>query len=462
MPTVQLTDRMMLAVDSTDTPQQIALLCTLRKPAGAPEDYVQRLADRLREFRTFAAPFNYRLAQHRLRSLLPSYQVLDDDEIDLDFHLRLDALARPGDQRQLNELVSRMHSHPLDPTRPMWEFHLIDGLEDNRFAVYSKMHHAMMDGVGASRRLQRMFTTDGDDQDLRAPWTIGPDVTRSAPASAGMASRVAGLAVSVTRNTKMLGGLARAGAGIVADALPHTDSDLAVVFKVPASILNGPIGRHRTIATQSFDFERIRAVAKAAEVTVNETFLAISAGALRRYLADLGELPATSLTVGAPVNVREDATADITNAFTMTAMKLFTDIDDPADRIAAIHRSSTLAKGRLVKLTKPVAKNYPALFLTPFAAGNVLGVAGHTPPPFNVMISNIPGPIEPQYWAGAPLEVVYPIGPVYHGSRMFIASFSGSSKFGIAINADRNSIPHLQRLADYMTDALDELELAVL
>ena len=143
----------------------------------------------------------------------------------------------------------------------------------------------------------------------------------------------------------------------------------------------------------------------------------------------------------------------------MTVMKLCTDVADPVERLAAIRRSSTLAKDSLSRLDRSVVENQAALFMGPFIAQQLTPLAGHLPPPYNVSVSNVPGPIEPQYLAGARLESLAPLALIYHGVGLFIAAFTISGAFTIGFVGDRDSLPHLQRLAVYTGEALQELEL---
>jgi WS/DGAT/MGAT family acyltransferase len=454
MPEVKVADRLFLATESTHTPQHVAALGIFRAPEGAGEEFVARLADRFRTARGFAPPFNFRLAHPRLRAIAPSWTVLDDRDIDLDFHFRHNALPRPAGQRELGQLVSRLHSRALDPTKPLWELHLIEGLEDDRFALYFKVHHALMDGIGGVQRFTGMVTPDPDDRELRPIWTIGPR-RRARTNGAGSAIRRA------LGATKLTAGLADVAMRMTREALRPSSDARAIPFAVPRSIINGPIGQQRRVATQSFDFARIRALSTRAGVTVNDVFLGICAGGLRRYLEEPGELPDRSLTAGTPVSVRSGGDDTRTNAFTMTVMRLGTDIADPATRLAEIHRSSTVAKRDLARLDPAVIENHAALFMGPFIAQQFTPLAGHLPPPYNVSISNVPGPSEPQYLAGARLESLAPLALIYHGVALFIAAFTISGSFTIGFIGDRDSLPHLQRLAVYTGDALDELERAV-
>lgn len=445
MPGVGLADRLFLTAESADTPQHVAALGIFAPPPDAGEDFVTRLAERFRATRGFQPPFNYRL--RGLRAVAPSWQILGDDEIDLDFHFRHNALPRPGGQRELGQLVSRLHSRPLDDTKPLWELHLIEGLDDGRFAYYFKVHHALMDGIGGVQRFTGMVTPDPADDELRPIWTVGP---RRRARHGGSASLLGGV--------RLAAGLTKAAAGIGRGLVAPGDAPPASPFAAPRTILNGRVGQQRRVATQSYEFARIRAAAQAAGVTVNDVFLAICAGGLRRYLAELGELPDAGLVAGTPVSVRVGDDDASTNAFTMTVMKLATDVADPLERIAAIQTSSTRAKERLGAMHKSVAENQAALFMGPFVAQQLTPFAGRLPPPYNVSVSNVPGPLEPQYLVGARLESLAPLALLYHGVGLFIAAFTISGTFTLGFVGDRDSLPHLQRLAVYTGEALESLE----
>jgi WS/DGAT/MGAT family acyltransferase len=458
MPEVRIADRLFLAAESPQTPQHVAALGIFRAPKGAGEEFVSRLASGLRRVAEFAPPFNYRLAHPRLKAIAPSWTVLDDADIDLDFHFRRNALPRPAGEWELDQLISRLHSRPLDPARPLWELHLIEGLEGNRFALYFKVHHSLMDGLGGVQRFTRMVTSDPDDQELRPIWAIGP---RRRPRTNGTASALRGAASSASGAARLTVGLAAVSLRTTREAVRPTSDARALPFAAPRSIINGRIGRQRRTATLTLDFNRIRALATAADVTVNDVLLAICAGGLRRYLKELGELPDRSLSAGTPVSVRAGGDQDSANAFTMTVMRLRTDLPDPLARLAAIHQSSTLAKRDLARLDKAVIENQAALFMGPFIAQQFTPLAGHLAPPYSVSISNVPGPSEPQYLAGARLESLAPLALIYHGVALFIAAFTISGTFTLGFVGDGDLLPHLQRLAVYTGEEVEELEAAL-
>ena len=245
------------------------------------------------------------------------------------------------------------------------------------------------------------------------------------------------------------------------DTILPADEAIATPYTAPGTILNGQIGQQRRVATQTIEFDRVRAVADRAGVTVNDVLLAICAGGIRRYLLELELLPSSGLIAGTPISVRVGSGDQTANAFTTATMKLYSGIADPLKRLEAINRSSSRTKRSMQRLSKPVAENFGALFMTPFLAGNLVGLAGRVRPPFNVIISNVPGPIEHQYLVGSKLEAMYPLALGYHGMRLFIASLTVSGTMRLGFVADRDALPHLERLALYTGTAFAELEQAL-
>ena len=463
-PSAGLADRFFLFQETVDRPQHVGAIATFRLPADAEPDYVPELVRGFRDQRHVEPPFNYRLRAPSLSRLLPSYVELADDEVDLDYHFRNSTLPEPGGERELGVLISRLHSRALDLRRPLWEIHLIDGLAGGRFTIYFKVHHALMDGIGGVRKLQGMLTEDPHDTALRALWTIGP---RRAPAAesgpalldlAGLVRTAGGLARTAGGVARTAGGLARAGASLLGQGMRPADDGSATPYRLPPSRLNGRIGQQRRVATQAIEFERVQALADTAGVTINDVFLAICAGGLRRYLDELGDLPERGLIAGTPVSVRGGEGDDANNRFTMTVMRTYTDIDDPVERLQAIHDSSDETKRTLRDLPDPVAENYLALVMGPYVAQNLAGVAGYLKPPYNLIISNVPGPLEQQYLAGSELEAIYPFALLFHGMALFIAALTVSGKLALGFIGDRDRLPHLQRLAVYTGEAFDELE----
>jgi WS/DGAT/MGAT family acyltransferase len=229
----------------------------------------------------------------------------------------------------------------------------------------------------------------------------------------------------------------------------------------PRSVLNGRIREKRRFATQQFSLERIRAVGKAADATINDVVLAICAGALRRFLLERGELPGRSLTAGIPVSVRPNDDEGTGNAITFIIATLGTDIAKPAERLKAIKASVAHAKAHVQSLPKQAMDQYTMLLMAPTLVTMLSGTGGRVPPMFNVTISNVPGPDKPLYFRGAELLATYPASIVQHGLALNITcqSYAGSMNFGFT--GCHATVPSMQKLAVYSADALAELEDAI-
>jgi WS/DGAT/MGAT family acyltransferase len=449
------TDRAWLVADRHDMPLHVGALVVFSPPETDGPDFVRTMVARFKETQTFARPFNQRLRSSS--RLVPSWKVLADDEIDLDYHLRHSALPRPGGERELGVLVSRLHSRPLDFTRPLWELHVIEGLEDGKFALYGKVHHSVMDGVGGARRFASMLSSDPEDDSGLPVWAIGAKKKGVAKKERPRISLLRKVSETVT----VTGAFAMATAEVAGQALRRPGDGVATLFGAPRSVLNEQITQQRRVATQSFELARIKRVAKAAGGTVNDVFLSVCASALHRYLDEIGELPGESLTAGTPVSVRDPEDTTPGNAFSMVLVDLYTQLTDPLERFRGIAHSSAVAKENLKRQHKTVADNYAVLLFGPFIAELLTRTAGKTRPPCNIIISNVPGPTGPPlYFHGAKLEHLYPLSLVFDGSAVNITAFSAGDRFNVGIVGCRDALPHLQRLAVYHGEALDELEAA--
>lgn len=457
---LKINDAAWLLAESRNTPMHVGMLATFSMPEDADECYLEDMINEWREVRTFRPPFNYVLQGMGP----PRWKELPDDKIDVDYHLRHSAVPSPGGERALGVLVSRLHTQRLDRRYPLWECHVIEGVEEGKWSLYMKVHHSQVDGVGGLRLARRMFSVDPDAREMLPPWAVGT----SGPDQSGIErSQSKGVA-------KVEGGfdpLATArSAGSVAKSLTKTftesltgfgDPGRAVPFRAPKSLLNQRIHAPRRFATQNYDIERMRAVAKAAGGSMNDVFLAICGGALRRYLSELGALPEHTLTANVPVSVRPEGGANVGNAITFLYAALGTDVEDPVERVQAVRASTQQAKRRLPEAGGPMMDAYTAVLMGPFLVPAVLGVGGRGPTDANLVISNVPGLREPRYFNGSRLEAYFPLSLLFHGQALNITGVSNDKMFCIGYTGCRDTLPHLQRIAVYSGEALEELEAAV-
>jgi diacylglycerol O-acyltransferase len=456
MAIMPVTDAMFLLAESREHPMHVGGLQLFELPEDAGQDYVSEL------YRSLLTEVDVRpLFRRRPMNPVGSLGQIawaNDGDLDLEYHVRLSALPRPGRVRELLELTSRLHGSLLDRHRPLWEFTVIEGLEGRRFATYNKVHHALLDGVSALRLLQSSFSEDPAERGMRPIWSpkmrtsTTPKPTVEAPPFAGV--RAAAAAV------KDLATLGPTALKVINDAFREQSSALS--FKAPRSMFNVPITGARRFAAQDWSLERIKTVRRAAGgATLNDIMLAMCAGALRRYLIEHDALPDKPLVSAIPMSLRTDSSSMGGNAVGIILCNLATDVEDPVTRLGLIRESMQKGKQVYHGMSQLQVTALSAIPMAPLAIATIPGALRITPPAFNVLISNVPGPRNSLYWNGARLTGVYPLSIPYEGQALNITvtSYDGNLQFGLT--GCRRSVPHLQRLLAHLEDSLAELEKAM-
>ncbi len=449
------TDAFFLQVERPESPMHIANLVRLKLPRGKGQGEILNLVEQMRQHPVSQPPFNYRLAKKALSGLSPAWTI--EPDIDIDYHVRHSALPQPGGERELAVLISRLHSIPLDRSRPLWECHVIEGFADGSFALYVKMHHALIDGVAGARMLQRTMSTKPDKGEVTPFWALPPEPRRAREAELESPLKLFlkefGLQLgSLPKVTGSLAKLFRAGAN---KDLPG----LVAPYSAPECVLNGPIGQQRRVSTQQFDLADIKAVAKASGGTLNDVVMAICSGALRSYLSELGELPREPLIAQVPVSIRPEGDEDGGNAISSLLASLATHSSDPAERFALIQASMRDGKTLLGRMSKTELANYSALLMAPFAVGQMIGIGNRQRRPmYNIVLSNVPGPRERLYMGEAQIISSQPVSLVFQGQALNITIFSYAETLNIVYTACRRSLPHVQHLVAYAEEAFEELQ----
>jgi diacylglycerol O-acyltransferase / wax synthase len=450
---VTISDSIFLAAESRESMMHVGALLPLTIPKGAPPDFLRDVANELRDGGTVHSPWNQKLRNPNMLSS-PRQRWVDDEDFDMDYHVRRSGLPSPGGERELGVLVSRLHSVQMDFHRPLWELNIIEGLENNRFALYCKVHHSLIDGYTAMKVMSDSFTTDPDDLDLpfffHRPRSSRPTVGEPVATFSSLVAMIRENAGGTPSFLRALKGLGK--------ALRGQDADLAVPLRAPKTIFNRRISRNRRFATQSYALARLKAVAKASGGTLNDVAMSLCGSALRRQLGDLNALPDKPLIAMLPVNLRPADDPGGGNAVGAILASLATHIADPIDRLQAVIASTKRAKAQLEGMPRSTILQYSALLLAPLPIQLATGFAGRMRPAFNVVISNVPGPKEYRYFRGARLEAAYPLSIPFHGYGLNITlnSYAGTLNFGFI--GCRDAMPRLQRLAVFAGDALEELE----
>ena len=448
-----LQDRMFLLADTRETPMHVGGLQVFGIPPRTPAHFVARLYDEMRAHPVSVPPLNYRLAGGLAAKVLPSWEVADD--VDLDYHFRHSALPSPGGERELGELVSRLHSNHMDLSRPLWEYHLISGLAGRRFAIYTKLHHAMFDGAAGMRLMN--FSTDPATS-FGPPFWADPSRRRDEP-EARPSPLLEWLPALVEDEVKSLPSLVRGLAATAGAAIGvGAPADLTSIAEAPRTLFNVRVGAQRRVATYAVRLARLQAVGKVTGATVNEVLLAVCSGALRRYLMERDALPVESLISAVPMALHHEQGAKAGNAVTCLNARLGTDIEDVRQRFETICRTSAAGKAQLRGMTRTAAMHFATLLSVPLLVSWLPGMDRLIGPQSNLLISNVPGPREQLYFHGAGMLAHYPVSQVGHGMALNITviSYAGGLYFGFVACPD--AVPSVQRLAVHMEAAMQELE----
>lgn len=446
-------DSAFLIQEAREHPMHVGGLQLYHLPAGADEDYVGDLYRELLSYRDVAPLFAQR--PRAPVGSVGNFWWQTETNVDIEYHVRRSALPRPGRIRELLELVSRLHGSLLDRHRPLWEYHLIEGLPDTRFATYVKCHHALADGITLTRKVLQACSIDPDARDNPPMWSPSGQSKTPKPQRRAVnpldTFRSAGNALmDFPGMGSMLFEYGRAAIKDQTAVLPYT---------APRSMFNRPISGSRRVAAQSWDIARVLRVGKARGVTLNDVVLAMSAGALRRYLLANDALPDDPLIASVPVSLRTSgAGGEEGNAITFVLVNLATHLADPEARLEAITSS--------MRATKAVMADRSGLQMAAMGVVTAIGPSALTripgsssaPPPYNVLISNVPGPRERLYWNGAELEAIYPLSIPTENQALNITCLSYADHLEFGIVGCRLAVPKLQRLLEYLEDSLQELE----
>lgn len=402
----------------------------------------------------------YRVAEGPLGLDLP--WLVDDDDLDLEFHVRHSALPSPGGRRELDELVGRLWSYPLDRSKPLWEMWFIEGLEGGRVGLLTKIHHCLVDGVSGAGVSEILFDL------TRQPRTPPDPPPERIPARAPRPEiRLLGGAVDLAVKTpyRVLRLVDQTVRQQVATR-GHRERPPGY-FEAPATRFNTTIGQQRRFAATRVSLDRVKRVKDAYGVKVNDVILALVAGALRSYLAD--ELPDRPLVAQVPVSTRTGPGGPPTatgNALSSMTVSLPTDVADPGDRLRAVYRGSQAAKQRAETVSahqsQPLTETTPPGLFRLAARAYTASRLGENVPPINLVVSNVPGPTVPLYADGAVVEEFTPLGPLLMDVGLNVTCFSyrGWVDFGLVSTPDIAG--DLDVLADAIEPALAELEAASL
>jgi diacylglycerol O-acyltransferase / wax synthase len=462
-------DASFLALETANATGHVGGVCVL-DPSAAPRPLtLARLTEVLAQRLPLVPVLRQKLLNVPLGLDQPYW--IDDADFDIEYHIREIALPRPGSEAQLTEQVSRLHARPLDRSRPLWEIYLITGLAKRRAAVYTKIHHAAIDGASGAELLTVLLDLSPDGRELpevkpfRPQQPPGP-VTLAAMAAARLAWRPVQTVRITNELVRLLPTLAPAAGAVVGGLLGLGRGDGGVIpsasGRAPATPFNKPITPHRRLAVRSVDLATVKTVKTAFGVSVNDVVMAMCAGALRRWLSDHQALPDPPLIAMIPVSVRDPASKGaMGNKVSAMLATLPTHVTEPGERLEVVHAATKIAKAQQAAIPQGLVdqiSDFAPPALTARAARVVFATGLlHRVPPFNLCISNVPGPNVPVYLCGAKLLAHYPVSVITDGQGLNITlvGYLGQLHFGLV--ACRELVPDIETLASYLVDELELL-----
>ena len=376
---------------------------------------------------------------------------IEDPGFDIEYHVRHIALPAPGDWRQLCIQVARLHSRPMDLTKPLWEFVIVEGLDNipglpkGSFALVAKVHHAAIDGMSGVEMSSAIhdLTPDKANKYDDADWK--PE------AKPGIGELlISGYFNTLRQPMRYMETVARTVPGLtrLANEIRKGDVSIAGARTPPKTRFNAPVSSHRVFDAASFPLADVRAIKNAVPgATVNDAILAIIGGGLRRYLIDKSELPDTNLTAMAPISVRHEGEKEaLGNLVAAMVVSLGTHIADPLERLAHIHTDAVNSKGMTNAVGARTLSDYSQLIPSGLAGLGArlytkLGAANAHAPVFNVVATNVPGSRVPLYFAGAKMVKMFGLGPIFDSMGLINTIYSYVDEIAISFTCDRDMMP---------------------
>ncbi len=492
-------DASFLYLETPEMPMHVGSMAIFRLPDGYKGNFFEEFKAMIASRLHIAPILKARLEKAPLDIDHPSW--VEDDQFDIDRHIFRASLPEPRDRATLERIVGWMHAKLLNRARPLWEFYVFEGMKDNEIGLYSKMHHACIDGGAGAALTSMIYDVTPVPRQVEPPaarkvaqeprdiaanlidsyqalWTQPFDAT-AAPKSLELPRTGKSDLGSILFDNAMfqietavkfassVPTVLKSLSDVVGKISDPKSRDSLVSMASPPTILNKTISSERSFAGVSISLSRAKALAKASGGKLNDVVLALSSGVVRRYLISQGGLPNKSLTAAVPISLREEGNADANNQVFGMICSIATNIDDPKTRLETIIAQSTKSKemshplralmpqvSNLSMLGAPIVTQILALLYSRSNLSDVL------PPAANITVSNVPGPRQTLYAAGAELLHIFPVSISTHGIALNITVQSYRDQLDFGFIAGANIIPHVQVLCDMLPEEFDALEAA--
>lgn len=384
---------------------------------------------------------------------------IEDPDFDLEAHVLRAELPRPADMEALARFVGELASSPLDRSRPLWEMHVVEEMDDGSVAVVTKLHHSFMDGGAGSEVMASIFDLDPEGDEI-APATE-PWVPEPVPSPWRLLTESVGGAME---RTLRLPGMAMDAGRSVLDSVQAIRNRRASFGPplAPSTPFNGSLGSQRSVAFARGSLDSVKAVKEAFGVTVNDVILAGTTSALRTELLDRDALPDRALIAMCPVSERQSGEIDFSNRISTLPVPLPVHLGDPLERLEALHDFTLDAKDLHRAMGPGVLQQWagvvpPVLLRAGSRAYTASGLARFLPPVFNLIVSNVPGPPVPLYLAGARVTHLFPLGPLFEGSGLNITLMSHDDVIDIGLITCASMLEDPEVLGQHLVDGIEEL-----
>ena len=453
-------DSAFLHLETAEMPMHVGSLHRYQMPEGYKGTWYEDVRDHLSKRLHLAPVFTRKLALMPFDLANPVW--IEDDDIDLDYHIRRTVLPKPGTQEQLEALAARLHSSLLDRSRPLWEFYVIEGLADGTMGFYTKVHHAAIDGQAGVALGNAMLDITPVPRSVKPP-----RARRTHRYQLGVAELLGAALSNTLQQVRMVGKLVLPlGKALVASARESIAErrvglgSLRKLLKMPPPTpFNVSITNQRVFAALSLPLDEAKRLGKAHGASINDLVLWLCATALREYLKESRELPAASLVAGVPVSLRAEGDTRMNNQVTMSLVELATHEKDPLQRLQKIRAATASMKNTMGAFGELIPTDFPSPG-APWLLSGLASLYGRSGLAdrirvANVAISNVPGSPLPLYMAGAKMLDYYPVSIAAHGVALNITvqSYMGQLCFGLI--ACRRAVPDLRDIATQMKRAFD-------
>src|ERR1700742_4747964 len=490
-------DASFLYLETPEMPMHVGSMAIFRLPEGYQGDFFEEFKEMIASRLHLAPILKSRLEKAPLDIDHPSW--VEDDQFDIDRHIFRASLPAPRDRATLERIVGWMHAKLLNRARPLWEFYVFEGMKDNEIGLYSKMHHACIDG-GAGAALTSMIyditpvprkvepptakaKVGQEPRDIAANLLDAYQALWSQPLDAAAAAKNIELPrsgksdigsilfdnamyqiESAVRFAGNIPTMLKSVSDVIGKVSDPKSRDSLASMASPPTILNKSISSERSFAGVSISLSRAKALAKLSRGKLNDVVLALSSGVVRRYLLQNGALPNKSLTAAVPISLREEGNAEANNQVFGMICAIATSVEDPKARLETIIAQSTKSKemshplralmpqvSNISMLGAPILVQILALLYSRSSLSDVL------PPAANITVSNVPGPRQTLYAAGAELLHIFPVSISTHGIALNITVQSYRDQLDFGFIAGANVIPHVQVMCDMLPGEFEAL-----